>query len=218
MSTKKPAENCCNDNDLGQSFKDAFAAQWALSKEIVGLVAEGAGAALGQVRDMDMPTIGSGCEIPEPCWMPKSLGEVTCQLCGDGTGTINLIVTNEDFRSHDYLLQADGEAATAVHFPLTSFTLGPKERRCVPVTIKNVPRDGRDDKIQDDPCCPCPCPEALIWVRGCNDHYLRVEICDGKEDNCCHTVAVDDRHDYVVHWYDHFYCAQKPCFGRHGKG
>ena len=115
MTSKKSADNCCNDNDLGQSFKDAFAAQWALSKEIVSLMAEGAGAALGQVNKMDLPKLGSGCEIPEPCWMPKSLGEVTCQLCGDGTGTINLIVTNEDFRPHDYLLQADYEQKLGKH-------------------------------------------------------------------------------------------------------
>jgi hypothetical protein len=60
--------------------------------------------------------------------------------------------------------------------------------------------------------------EAVIWVVGCRAHYVRWEIAlsERKEkccaDGCCHHVSIHDQPDYVVHWYDHFYCA-RPCMG-----
>ena len=54
--------------------------------------------------------------------------------------------------------------------------------------------------------------EVLLWVVGCNTHYLRwiVEPADGISSSC-HEVEIDDCPDFVHHWYDHFYC-DRPCF------
>jgi hypothetical protein len=53
--------------------------------------------------------------------------------------------------------------------------------------------------------------ETLVWVLGCNAHYLRwgVKVAENGADSC-HEVKVDDCPDYVHHWYDHFYC-NRPC-------
>ena len=53
--------------------------------------------------------------------------------------------------------------------------------------------------------------KLIVWVDGCQRHYLRwtiVSTCTAQD--CCAEVAVDDGPDLVHHWYDHFYC-QRDC-------
>jgi hypothetical protein len=78
--------------------------------------------------------------------------------------------------------------------------LGPKERKGVTARFA-LPANGPQQY------------ELLIWVRGCSDHYLRWLIERTTETRaCCYEVDVRDIPDYVIHWYDHFYC-MKPCHG-----
>ncbi len=144
------------------------------------------------------------CDIPEPCWMPKDLGELHCQLCAGSTGLVEIRITNTDFRPRNFTLAAAGPDAGRVKITPNSFTLGPKERRTV--------RAEFDAKLDDG--VHCADFEALIWVVGCNSHYLRWTVEVGKTERaCCHHVEVFDQPDYEHHWYDHFYCV-RPCYGR----
>jgi hypothetical protein len=53
--------------------------------------------------------------------------------------------------------------------------------------------------------------KSVVWVRGCNTHYLRwtVEVAR-RGASRCRDVDIDDCPDLVHHWYDHFYC-DRPC-------
>ena len=144
------------------------------------------------------------CDIPEPCWMPLEIAEIECALCPGVSGVVRLRVTNMDFRSHNYTMAAAGADAGRVSFDTPSFTLGPKERRTVTATFKT--------ELDNNQGCPAPL-EALIWVMGCRNHYLRWTIkFHKKEESCCYDVDVHDTPDYVLHWYDHFY-HPRDCFG-----
>jgi hypothetical protein len=53
--------------------------------------------------------------------------------------------------------------------------------------------------------------EVLLWVRGCQNHYLRWTLkVANRGASCCHEVEVEDCPDLIHHWYDHFYC-ERPC-------
>jgi hypothetical protein len=80
-------------------------------------------------------------------------------------------------------------------------TLQPMERKWFTV-VATVSEDARRGETY----------EALIWVVGCHEHYLRwtVRVAAGASGGC-HELEVDDCPDYVHHWYDHFYC-RRPCF------
>lgn len=202
--------NTCEDtgtDGLESGLKSLINAQLLLGKEVLKLLG-GAGRAAGSMASgISLPKGSSCCDVPEPCWMPLSLGEVKCVLRPGDSGTVCLVVTNGDFRPHTYQFAATGKSAAHVGFSTASVTLGPKERIAVTATF-TVPREGKDGED-----CRCIDHEALIWVRGCRNHYLRWtvdELANSKP--CCHEVVVNDDPDYVLHWYDHFYVA-RPCFG-----
>jgi len=198
----------CDDraNGIEDGLKSLLNAQLLLGKEVLKLLGD-AGGALG---GMSMPRLGKGkscCDIPEPCWMPLPLGEICCRLKPGDSGTVCLVVTNEDFRPHAYQFAATGKSAAHVSFSQVGATLGPKERIAVTATF-TMPKDG-----QPDGDCRCLDHEALIWVRGCRNHYLRWSVDEMAQSKpCCHEVEVNDEPDYVLHWYDHFYVT-RPCFG-----
>ncbi|HML14663.1 MAG TPA: hypothetical protein VK456_15255 [Xanthobacteraceae bacterium] len=199
----------CKSTDLSgiaDSLKGLVAAQVAFGGEILKVVAGGAGGALDMLRcvGISLPKHSSCCEIPEPCWMPLCGGEVECALRPGGQGQLRLTVTNEDFRSHTYTAQASGAIASLLAISPTNVTLGPKARAIIDVTF-NVPSSGSS---------MAPAYDFVIWIVGCRSHYIRwkVDAC-GCDERCCREIAIEDRPDYLVHWYDHFYCA-KPCFGQ----
>ncbi len=149
------------------------------------------------------PGPSGGCEIPEPCWMPADLGEFHCSLCKGGRGTLEITVTNSDFRPRKFDVVAAGADAGHLKIQPGNFTLGPKERRTVTVTFD------ADLKEEQD----CGHFDALVWVMGCRNHFLRWIIDVGKHDHsCCIHLDVSDQPDYEHHWYDHFYCNRR-CFG-----
>ena len=199
---------------LDSALGDLVAAQLSLGKELLGVLAAGSGQLLDSALGMEMPKGSSCCDIPEPCWMPKSLGEVSCTLCPGDVGEVCLTIVNGDFQHKNYEVVAEG--ADAGHAGISaqdkSFTLGPKERRVVPVRVV-MPMPKGDDNRQPS-CCDCDELDLLIWVKGCNNHYLRWVICRGekKSRTCCHHVDVIDAPDYEMHWYDHFHI-MRPCPG-----
>ncbi|MDH3522188.1 MAG: hypothetical protein OES32_01250 [Acidobacteriota bacterium] len=137
----------------------------------------------------------NSCDIPEPCWMPQSAGEVVSQVCPGSVATLKIEITNCDATGRLYQVSAAGSAAGSVSIQPTSLALGAKERGTVTATLK-APDATAGQKL-----------EALIWVRGCREHYLRWTVSVGDQGGaCCHVVEIDDCPDYIHHWYDHFYC------------
>lgn len=196
---------------LEDGLKSLINAQLLLGKEVLKLLTGAGGGLLDKMGGIQMPKGSSCCTVPEPCWMPLSLGEFRCQLKPGDTGTVCLVVTNGDFRPHSYQFAATGKSASHVTFSQAGAVLGPKERIAVTATF-TVPRDHKDEgKGEED--CRCLDHDVLLWVRGCRNHYLRWTVDETAQSKaCCHEVAVADDPDYVLHWYDHFYVA-RPCLG-----
>jgi hypothetical protein len=145
---------------------------------------------------------GCCCEIPPPCWMPKSLGDVKSYVCAGGTAVLRLRVENCGHTSRSFTIEAAGADKDAVKLSPGSLTLGPMERAVATATVA-VGAEARRGQER----------EALVWVRGCHDHVVRwtVKVEGGSES--CHELDVADCPDYVHHWYDHFYCP-RPCPNR----
>lgn len=207
----QPCEDNSGFDGIENGLKSLLNAQLLLGKEAIKLLG-GASGALDAVRGIQLPRRNHGCEVPEPCWMPKSLGDFRCCLRPGDSGTVCLVVTNGDFRPHSYQFAATGPSASAVSFSTASVTLGPKERIAVTATF-TVPRDQKPG-----PDCRCIDHEALLWVRGCRNHYLRWTVDEVAASRpCTREVEVNDEPDYVLHWYDHFYLP-RPCLGALGAG
>lgn len=188
---------------LGDSLNNLLDAQRALGTEVLGLVGAGVGALLGTALEQAAgQKTSSCCDIPEPCWMPKSLGEFHCRLCPGTSGSIRLFVTNEDIRPRTMVALASGAGAGQIAFSPASLPLGPKERGTITVTFTLPGKAPEGESL-----------EALVWLRGCRDYYLRWTVtAAARPQACCHEVAVADGPDHVLHWYHHFYCP-RGCFG-----
>jgi hypothetical protein len=199
----------CDDTTSGleDGLRALINAQLQLGKELLNFLGDAGSDAMGSMSKLRLPKGSSCCDVPEPCWMPLPLGEIRCTLKPGDSGTVCLVVTNEDFRPQHYLFAATGKSAAHVSFSQTSATLQPKERIAVTATF-TVPKD---DRRPED--CRCLDHDVVVWVRGCRNHYLRWVIDEMScSKPCCHEVEVHDQPDYVLHWYDHFYIV-RPCFG-----
>jgi hypothetical protein len=137
------------------------------------------------------------CEIPPPCWMPKSLGTLGSRVCRGGTALVRLGVTNCSPTDRTILLEASGADGGDVEFEPSKLSLGPMERAEVTARLP-LPATGNEKR------------EALIWAHGCHSHYLRWTVGSGGRSDSCHEIDVKDCPDYIHHWYDHFYC-DHPC-------
>ncbi|MEM7059631.1 MAG: hypothetical protein AAF557_18760 [Pseudomonadota bacterium] len=207
---------CKTDMDtsgLDSALGDLVNAQLGLGKQLLNVAMAGSKILAETVGDMSLPAGKSCADIPEPCWMPKAAGEVTCNLCRGDHGELCLNVVNCDFRHRTFEVSAAGEDGNLVQIANKKFTLGPKERVVVPVRI-TVPFKGDDDNDdRERSCCDCDALDVLIWVKGCNNHYIRWVICIGERSGkCCHDITVEDTPDYELHWYDHFHY-MRPCPG-----
>jgi len=150
---------------------------------------------LGGVKPKLTTMAGCSCQIPPPCWVPQPIGEVACHICPGGTATVRLRITNCGATKRDIRVEAAGATITPANL-----ALGPMERGFVTASV-SIPPDAANGQEY----------EVLLWVRGCNDHYLRwlVKVAS-RGTNCCHEVEVEDCPDPIHHWYDHFYC-EHPC-------
>jgi hypothetical protein len=141
-----------------------------------------------------------GCEIPPPCWEPRLVGNCCLTIPPGCAATIRVHVSNCDWSRHIVGITALGHLAAWVKFEPTTMVLGPQERATFVVTVR-VP-----DKVKPGATVTGP-----LLVRGCNDHFARIEVrvaeCAGP--TCCDLV-VNDCPDHIHHWYDHFYCP-RPC-------
>jgi hypothetical protein len=146
----------------------------------------------------------STCAIPPACWLPQSLGELRSVACPGGTVSISVCVTNCQPRSSQISVDfAPSELQLTVE--PASATLGPMERQRFAAAL-TVPADASKGQ----------CFEALLWVRGCKEHYLRWQVQVGGNAACasCHEIEVQDCADTVHHWYDHYYCDRACTPGR----
>lgn len=184
-----------------------LAAQLAFGKEALKLLGAGYKTACGTLRGMEFPIGTSCCDKPEPCWMPKKAAEICCQLKVDDKGEICILISNEDFRKHTYDIVAAGEHGGMVQLSATHFELGPKERKMISATFK-MPRR---DKPDTGSCCLINDYEVVLWVKGCQQHYVNWYINSAeKTKDCCHEICVVDSGYYDLNWYDHFH-VMRPC-------
>ena len=145
-----------------------------------------------------------GCAIPPPCWLPKTLGSVRSDVCAGGTATIRLLVENCGATRREITVATTGADAKDVTFSPSSLTLDRMERGVLTATLPAPAQPGEGK-------------EALLWVHGCHDHYLRWTVKTARRAcDSCHEIEVDDCPDYVHHWYDHFYC-DHPCPATKGR-
>jgi hypothetical protein len=158
---------------------------------------------LQRVGTPSLSARGCGCEIPPPCWEPQPSGEVVSPACPGATATVRLIVTNCASPPRKIHFHATGDSAGVLFSP-TELDLGPLARGTDVVSFP-VPAAAKPGEEY----------EILVWIRGCQEHYIRwtVKVASGGAD-CCHEVQVEDCPDYVHHWYDHFYCQRACTHGR----
>lgn len=181
----------CNEKPCGIQL---FHAQIDLSAELLKLLGAGAAKALSGLSSWKLPRMQSCCDIPEPCWMPLCLGDARCSLAPGGEGVMRLVITNQDYRSRSFLAKAAGAGAAFITLSTAQVTLGPKESATITAVFTAPLTLGVEY-------------EVLLWVRGSRDHYARWKIAVGSRSHgCCYEAEVNDQPDYVVHWYDHFYC------------
>jgi hypothetical protein len=137
---------------------------------------------------LPLPSVAAPCEVPPPCWWPRSAGEVTSIVCEGALATLRVRVTNCGPVARDFTIEVpEGVSANP-----PKLSVGPMDRATV-----TLQRQGAG--------------EALVWVRGCYDHYLRWTVTTSKLSlSSCHEVEIEDCPDYRHHWYDHFYC-DRPC-------
>ncbi|MBV9248455.1 MAG: hypothetical protein JO227_04315 [Acetobacteraceae bacterium] len=194
-------KNVCDLSGIETSLKKLLEANLTLGGEVLKLFGAGASGAMSGLGALKMPKFGSCCDIPDPCWMPHLAGEAHCCLAPGGSGEIRMTVTNTDRVPRSFSITAAGFGAPLVSFSATSIALGPKERTLVTATIA-IPSSQAPQSAPYD---------VVIWVRGCREHYLRwIVRITAESRTCCYEVDIDDEPNYIVHWYDHFYCP-RPC-------
>lgn len=163
----------------------------------------------GPARILELPKIrfsGSECgpahcEIPRPYWWPQLAGRVCSYMCPGGIAVVQLCVRNTGPSTRAFRVEiAPDEAAARAGADPQAFVLGPMEEKRVIVRYK-VPADQ-----------PSGCGStALIWVRGCLNHYIEWSVkTTAKVTQCCHEICVRDEPPYTLEWYHHFYC-DHPC-------
>lgn len=147
---------------------------------------------------------GCGCHIPPPCWMPRPAGRVVSHVCPGSAATLRVCVTN--CGAAQRTISFDDGGKNSMTFQPATLTLGPFETSCVTAILTG---SSEGDTEQS----------AIVWIRGCYEHYIRWTVKTVKRGaNCaCHEISVEDCPDYLHHWYDHFYCP-RPCTSQLRKG
>jgi hypothetical protein len=112
-----------------------------------------------------------------------------------GEATLRIRVHNGAPATAAFTIDCDTEEG--VEIESAAFSLGAMARATAVVKVK---LSGKEQ-------------ELLVWVRGCQDHYIRWTVREScRCGDACHEIEVEDAPDYLHHWYDHFYC-RHPCPG-----
>ncbi len=164
-------------------------------------------------RILDMPTqlaaafvgsalerTSSGCTIPAPCWEPRHAGSCSLTLVPGNTVIIRVHVLNCGWTRQVVAVSALGKLAGWITFTPTTLMLDPQERATLRVAVQAPDWAKAGERLS-----------GPIVIRGCRNHFVRVEVTIGDctTDSCC-DISIDDCADNVHHWYDHFYCP-RPC-------
>lgn len=184
--------------EAAQAMGDLFNQSAKLGMAMLGPLVSGSVQMWSSVLQELKPTHGAGCccEIPDPCWQPRKLGEVRCVVCAGGTATVRLRVENCTWTKRQVQIVIMNPSAAVTVTP-AGLDLGPMERGVVAVSLAVAPSAGEGQEF-----------EVLILVRGCNNHFLRWIVTSTTKgvNTCCSEVEVKDCVDQIHHWYDHFYC------------
>ena len=176
--------------DIGSTLSGLLKTQFRLGTQLLDIMSQ-----------VQIPRNKSCCDIPEPCWMPVSLGEIESYACEGANVVVRIMITNCDRVPRNYTISATGVDAELVDLQPTTLTIGAKERGRFVATLKIPVSEKRRPDF-----------EVLLWVRGCKEYYLRWTVAVGTTGgDCCYEAIVEDCPDLVHHWYDHFYCV-RPCF------
>jgi hypothetical protein len=154
------------------------------------------------------------CQVPPPCWVPVRLDDLSEHVGPGDTAVVRLAVTNDGATSRTFEIAASDPLVVVKP---TALTLGPLERG-VAVLSLTVPATAAGDHVE----------QCVVSVRGCKQynfrwtvsvsrrrdhrHHKRCGVLFRRHHDCDRALhmAVEDRPDYVHHWYDHFYC-ERPC-------
>lgn len=141
-----------------------------------------------------------GCTIPAPCWEPKLAGTCQLTLIPGNKALLRIHVMNCGWTRQVVTVTALGKLAGWLSFAPTTLMLDPQERATLTVSV-HAPDWAKGGERLSGP----------VIVRGCRDHFVRVEVSIGDctTGTCC-DISINDCADHVHHWYDHFYCP-RPC-------
>lgn len=202
MSDKPPAPSF---GEAAQAIGDLFNQGAKLGMAMLGPLVSGSAQMVGSLLQNLNPAHDPSCcgDIPDPCWQPRRLGEVTGFVCAGGTATVRLRVENCTWTKRQVQVVILNPSAGVTVTP-DILDLGPMERGVVAVSLAVAPSAGEGQEF-----------EVLILVRGCNNHFLRwtVKATTRGVNTCCMEVEVKDCADQIHHWYDHFYC-HRDCTNR----
>jgi hypothetical protein len=144
---------------------------------------------------------GAGsCDIPEPCWLPRSAGTCELTVAPGESAPIRVHVLNCDWRRHRYVATAPDRLGGWLSIDPTTLVLDPQDSGTVVVTVRPPNDAGAGARMG-----------GALLVYGCNVHAVRIQVRVAESAHCepC-DVSIEDCPDPIHHWYDHFYC-YRPC-------
>jgi hypothetical protein len=172
----------------------------AISGTIAKLLQAPTSMAAALAGTLSQRTFASGCDIPAPCWEPRHAGTCAFEMTPGGTASIRVRVSNCGWSRQVVAITALGKMAGWMTLSPTALFLDPQETDTLTVTL-HLPQTVQPGQHFSAP----------VIIRGCIDHFVRVEISVGEcSGNRSCDVMVKDCADNIHHWYDHFYCA-RPC-------
>jgi len=191
---------------LARAYTDLLDAQMRMGRDLLqsmtGIKVPDVGEAMSALRSRASKT--GGCHIPPPCWMPQPLGEVTSHVDDCHEAHIRLRITNCNTTQRTITVAVTGDDADRITVTPASLSLGPMARGRITLVRRAEKGDAKEPDGER---------ESIVWVRGCRDWYLRWIVSVGTVGiDSTHEIRVDDCHDHLHHWYDHFYCP-RPCNG-----
>ncbi|MBI3077042.1 MAG: hypothetical protein HYY85_08685 [Deltaproteobacteria bacterium] len=117
------------------------------------------------------------CEIPPPCWVPQSLGEVVSHVRPCSTASVRFRITNCGTVSRTITAQAVGASGQITVAP-ASLTLGPMERGHVTASLA-IPDDAQPGTTHEagDSCHEVEVEDCPDLIHHWYDHFYCERPC-----------------------------------------